>query len=58
MFWVDGVDGVDRVDGVVRVDGVDVEGVGFGVDFWERVFWDGWLGHWDGWPKTWIRWQA
>ena len=35
-----GVDAVDRVDGVDRV---DVDGVGIGVDFLGRVFWDGWL---------------
>ena len=27
-----------------------LEGVDIGVDFWKRVFLDGWLGFWDGWP--------
>ena len=35
-----------------------LEGVDNGVDFWERVFWDGWLGYWDGWPKAWMGWQG
>ena len=43
MDGVDRVVGVDRVDGADRVDRVDVDGVGIGVDFLGRVFWDGWL---------------